>query len=227
MNQNSHHRVQVRRSYLNRVSESYNPDILKIEVYSDFKFDKQFARVEFLKKRLELNKEEIDKKSLSICSNLISHPLFLSSYNIAIYSAVNNEVDINEINKIAISLNKNVHYPRVSGEIIQFHKIDDLNQLVKGKFGILEPLENIKITPLDQIDLFVLPGICFDKSGNRIGYGYGYYDKSLENISHTKKIGLAYSFQVVEALKSDTRDKPVGYIATEKGILNTCSKGGY
>ena len=60
----------------------------------------------------------------------------------------------------------------------------------------------------------IIPGICFDKSKNRIGYGKGYYDKYLSN-TNIKKIGLCYEEQITKEIKSDKTDIRLDYLITE------------
>ena len=91
-----------------------------------------------------------------------------------------------------------------------------------NKFGILEPASSKKdVTP----DLIIVPLISFDKYLNRIGYGKGYYDRSLKKISKKKKkiisIGIAYSFQKCKKIPVNKHDFKLDYIFTEKGIINS------
>ncbi len=72
--------------------------------------------------------------------------------------------------------------------------------------------------PIDKIDILIVPGIAFDKKGNRLGYGKGFYDRLLASKQTKFSIGLAYSFQIVENLPSDLHDKKLDAIASEDGI---------
>jgi len=86
--------------------------------------------------------------------------------------------------------------------------------LVKGRFGIMEPLPYGSV---DRIDLLVVPGIAFDRKGYRLGYGKGYYDKFLAK-KDVFSIGLAYFFQLVESLPKGKYDMKLDSVATEAGI---------
>ena len=94
--------------------------------------------------------------------------------------------------------------------------------LFVSKFGILEP-ENSKkqIVP----DLIMVPLVAFDKKLNRIGYGKGYYDRSLRKIKNTKKktiaLGIAYSFQKCKNIPVNKYDFKLDYIFTERGIISS------
>ena len=94
--------------------------------------------------------------------------------------------------------------------------------LYVNKFGILEPKNSKKkIIP----DLIAVPLVAFDSNLNRIGYGKGYYDRSLRKISKIKKntvsLGIAYSFQKCKKIPVNNHDYKLDYIFTEKGIINS------
>ena len=94
--------------------------------------------------------------------------------------------------------------------------------LYVSKFGTLEPLKLKKdITP----DLIMVPLVAFDKNMNRIGYGKGYYDRSLQKINKKKKnkisIGVAYSFQKCRNIPTNKHDFKLDYIFTERGIISS------
>jgi 5-formyltetrahydrofolate cyclo-ligase len=70
---------------------------------------------------------------------------------------------------------------------------------------------------MSNIDILIVPGIAFDKKGNRLGYGMGFYDRLL-SYERTFSIGLAYSFQLLENIPYDKYDKRLDAIASEDGI---------
>ena len=94
--------------------------------------------------------------------------------------------------------------------------------LYVSKFGILEP-ENLKkdIIP----DFVIVPLVAYDNKLNRIGYGKGYYDRSLRKIKNEKKemvtLGIAYSFQKCKNIPVNKHDFKLDYIFTERGIISS------
>ena len=78
-------------------------------------------------------------------------------------------------------------------------------------------MEPLPYSPVDSMDLLVVPGIAFDKKGYRLGYGKGYYDMFLAKKKVTS-IGLGYSFQLLELLPKGKYDKRLDAIATEDGV---------
>ena len=105
---------------------------------------------------------------------------------------------------------------------MSFHPWIFNEPLYINKFGILEPKNSKKkVTP----DLIMVPLVAFDSYLNRIGYGKGYYDRSLRKIKKIKKntifLGIAYSFQKCAQVPVNDNDFKLDYIFTEKGIINS------
>ena len=91
-----------------------------------------------------------------------------------------------------------------------------MGELEVGAFGVSEPKDK---TPFDKraIDLVIVPGVVFDKSGNRIGYGKGYYDRFLKDMT-CFKTGVCHSFQLIEEIECEEHDVKMDMIVTERGI---------
>lgn len=100
--------------------------------------------------------------------------------------------------------------------------ISDLeSDSLKGRYGILEPKENTQRVPIQDIEVFVVPGIAFDGQGHRLGRGGGYFDRYLAGLkSFQIKIGLAFEIQVCEGLTVDRHDIKVDILITEDRVLN-------
>ena len=97
--------------------------------------------------------------------------------------------------------------------IVQINKFEDLEV---GYYGILEPKENKLIVDETTIDSSFLPGLAFDKKGGRVGYGGGFYDRFLrKSRKDSRKIGLAYSFQVLEEVPMEQDDEFIDGIITD------------
>ena len=94
--------------------------------------------------------------------------------------------------------------------------IADISQLQKGAYGIFEPPQADK-AKISDINAVIVPGIAFDKKGNRMGFGAGYYDRSLSDFGGTK-IGICYDFQLLDKIYADSHDIPMDYIISEENI---------
>jgi 5-formyltetrahydrofolate cyclo-ligase len=168
-----------------------------------------------LKMRNKLNSQEVTKRSKTIQEHVINTEEFQRAEVVGAYFAIDSEVMTELIIGRAKMLGKKIALPRVEGYKIAFYELQLTNTLVKGRFGIMEPPP---YEPMDKIDMLVVPGIAFDKKGNRVGYGKGFYDRLLANKRTKFSIGLAYSFQLVENLPYDLYDKRLDAIASEDGI---------
>lgn len=170
-----------------------------------------------LAKRNSLSKQEIIEKSKKIVNSLLHLENYKKSKTIMFFVSFNNEVNTHDIIKSEIK-NKIVIVPKVEHHEIEPSVIIDFDNLITAKFGILEPIETMKIA-YKKIDLVLVPGIVFDKEGHRIGYGFGYYDKFLRKVPKAIKIGLAFDFQIVDKIPREMHDVSVDMIITEKRVI--------
>ena len=117
------------------------------------------------------------------------------------------EADVRELIALAVKENKTVYLPKVSGGDLELRRYEGENSLEKGAFGILEPTgEQLSDTDFSKIDLAIIPGMAFDKAGNRLGRGKGFYDKLLKNMPRTYKIGVCFPFQFLDSLPAEDHD---------------------
>ncbi|MDD5757432.1 MAG: 5-formyltetrahydrofolate cyclo-ligase, partial [bacterium] len=126
--------------------------------------------------------------------------------------------------KEALQQKKKVVVPKIkSKRTLAVYEIDNFNEdLQRGNFGILEPAHSKRRnTPETEIDLVVVPGVCFDrKKGTRIGFGAGYYDRFLQGIKDTAVlIGIAFEQQLAKGVPCMVHDVNMHKIVTERRIL--------
>ncbi len=168
-----------------------------------------------LERRNRLNSKEISKRSKTIQEFVINSKEFQPAKVVGAYFAFGSEVTTELIIEHAKILGKKVTLPRVEEDKITFYELSSTKSLTKGRFGIMEPPPYEQINEI--VDILVVPGIAFDKKGNRLGYGKGFYDRLLSG-KRTFSIGLAYSFQLLENLPHEKYDKRLDAIASEDGI---------
>lgn len=190
--------------------------------------DKKDFRLEMLRERQALGRDEVSRRSRIIQERLLELPEWREAERVLLYMPVRNEVDVLLLLSEAWSRNMTVLLPRCRRDragimdIAQVHGLDDLSV---GLFNIMEPCEDRcpGLGPEEwDLDMAVIPGLAFDQRGYRLGYGGGYYDRFLPRAAETKKTvlaGLCFSFQLVEALPADDWDTPMNLICTEDQLV--------
>jgi len=176
-------------------------------------------------------KEQSKKRSLintSIISNntfykkLGKYEWFNSSKIVASFLSIKSEISTNALNQYLLSLGKILCLPVIENnkEILIFKRYCIGDELKIGKFGVREPVNSQTYLP----DIIFVPCLAFDKNGFRLGYGGGYYDKSIAYFYSIKhkfiSIGLAYEEQQVNNVVHDDLDQKLNYILTEKQLYN-------
>ena len=182
---------------------------------------KSSIRAKYLAERTSLRTHHCLTVSVNIQEKLVKLNMFSRARCIALYSAIRNEVLTDTLANCALKMGKRVAFPRIDGEELEFIEIVNLCDLAPGTFGVHEPTGNIRVT-LNDLDLMVIPGVVFDRSGHRLGYGRGYYDRTLKNCPHScKTIGFAYDFQLIDSLPIvEEHDQKLSLLITEKRVLN-------
>jgi len=181
---------------------------------------KNIIRHRVLSNREELSRKDIMAKSAIIIEKLKKTDYYRQANNIMIYASFKNEVDTLELIEGMIREGKRVFIPLTVNETkaLLVSEIIDINEdLEIGNFGVLEPKKDKeRIVEPDILDLIVIPGVCFDKRGYRIGYGAGYYDRFLSKLPKIPRLSLALQLQMVDEVPEDYYDIPVDYIITEE-----------
>ena len=188
------------------------------------KMHKEHMRQIMLGRRNGLSRDEVKGLRYKIEIKLFSWEKFLSCDHILYYLSFGNEVRTDAMIVRSLSLRKKVYVPRIlkSAGKLEICEIENLEKgFVLNSLGIREPCGiNLKTISSNKIDAVVTPGLAFDSSGCRIGFGGGYYDKLfLELPDKSLRIGVAYDFQRVGSLYQDPWDKKVEKVITEKNTL--------
>ena len=186
------------------------------------KHEKSYLRnISLLKRKKKYLK--VKKFNFNLIFKLINKHFYNKKITIAGYYPSNYEVDILSFLKEASRKKFNIALPVIKPLNKMNFKPWIFNEpLYVNKFGILEPKNSIKkIIP----DLVMVPLVAFDNQLNRIGYGKGYYDRSLKKIKKNKKnsisLGIAYSFQKCSNVPVNKYDFKLDYILTERGIISS------
>jgi 5-formyltetrahydrofolate cyclo-ligase len=132
------------------------------------------------------------------------------------YHALPDEADPALLLERLVELGCHIAYPRVAGKglPLDFHRVPDGEVLAPGAFGIHEPLDS---WPRAAPDMLLVPLLAFDTSGHRLGYGGGFYDRTL-TLFNVPAIGIAYAGQQVALLPHMTHDQRLNAVLTERGL---------
>jgi 5-formyltetrahydrofolate cyclo-ligase len=183
------------------------------------KLDKAAVRKMMIRRRNDLTPDEVVDFSGKIEKNLFSCEDFLIRDSFLYYLSFGKEVRTDEMIACSLKLGKRVYVPRIA-EAENKLEICEIKSLDTGfhinDFGIREP-SGVPAASPNKIDVIVTPGLAFDSSGGRIGFGGGYYDKLfMELPGNSLRLGVAYDFQIVDSLHQDVWDKKVQKVFTEK-----------
>ncbi len=151
--------------------------------------------------------DDLRRLSLPVIERLMAHPRFVAARTVMLYHSLADEVDTRLLlNTVS---DKRVLLPKVTGEgIMELRVYTGPDDLSIGAYGIMEPAGCL-FTDYSAVDLAVVPGMAFDKSGNRLGRGKGYYDRLLPLIGYKYKIGICFPFQLLDSIPVEPTDVPV------------------
>jgi 5-formyltetrahydrofolate cyclo-ligase len=156
------------------------------------------------------------ERSAKIAQNLFKTEMFMRAQCVFTYVSFKNEVDTLGIIRKIIG-KKEVVVPAFNDSSMQLSLLQKLSDLKEGRFGILEPRPCLPAR--SEIGLVIVPGIAFDRKGNRVGFGGGYYDRILKGIK-APKVALSYSFQVLPKIPSTKHDVRMDFVVTEDEVID-------
>ena len=174
--------------------------------------EKAALRKHLLEKRDATSAELRDIASEKIHENLKKNSSFINAENIACYFPIGSEVNTHNIMLDVLEQGKRLLLPKIIDDNIEFYIVSNLEKLEKGRFEIMEPKDSCERTK--KIDCVLIPTVGVSKSGVRLGYGHGYYDRFLSS-TDAMKISLTYSKQIVKSIPSDSHDIKIDWIVTE------------
>lgn len=164
--------------------------------------DKKELRLHIKNLKKQHSKEALKEQSELILNKLEENNLFIESKTVMLYSSLPDEVQTHDFLE-KWRHEKKIILPTVVGDDIIPVELSEETEFAVGDFNILEPQNK----PYDgDYDLIVVPGVAFDRNGNRIGRGKGYYDRFLCKHLNVKRIGICFDFQLVENVPTEDND---------------------
>ena len=185
------------------------------------KNNKIFFRQLFKKHRSELTDNEVKDLNKAIFINLLKTDLFKKTYyHIYLSNSLNNEVETDEVIKLLFKKNKRVYVPKIMGENLIHIEINKNTSYSENQFSVREPSSANTSDP-KIFDVVFIPLLAYDKSGERVGYGGGYYDRFLLNTKkNVLKVGLSFYEPVEKILNVEEHDIKLDYVITPKIVYN-------
>ncbi len=156
------------------------------------------------------SEENLYEKTRNAIEQIQALPAYESAETIMIYSALADEIDLS----VLVELDKTKRWvlPRALGDgIMLLFQFDNFEQLVDGKYGIKVPPATNHLVHKSEIDLVILPGLMFDKRGQRLGRGGGYYDRLLIDM-RAKTVGVCLAELMIEFIPKEEHDIAVDYV---------------
>lgn len=173
---------------------------------------KQKLRNSIAEERRRHSAEELAVKSAVVCERILRHPRIQEAKTVVAFWSLPDEPDISSVIDSLYAQGKDVLLPCVTSDTeMVLRRYRGEASMSPGAFGILEPHgEESDIATLQrQPSVVLVPGVAFDRDGNRLGRGKGYYDRFLKKAGQVYTIGVCHDFQIVEEVPRGEYDMPV------------------
>jgi 5-formyltetrahydrofolate cyclo-ligase len=164
--------------------------------------------------------------SHAIAERVLSLPEWSAARTVALFKPIvkKGEVDTTPLDRAAREAGKRVAYPVIEGgdELLAdcsmgFRFVDDPASFSDQGRGFPEPPRDGE--PVTELDLVIVPALAFDPEGYRLGYGAGFYDRSLPRFPGSRTVGVAFDFQLLMELPRGEHDVPVEVVVTDRRVI--------
>ncbi|MBU3681963.1 MAG: 5-formyltetrahydrofolate cyclo-ligase [Flavobacterium sp.] len=186
--------------------------------------NKSELRLEYKKRRAALTPEAIDEQSIAIANQLLKMSIWEHTYfHVFLPIEKQHEVNTEFILHLLAGKDKEIIVSKsdfATREMCHF-LLTDSTKIVPNSYGIPEPVSGLTV-PVETIEVVFVPLLAYDKSGHRVGYGKGFYDKFLKQCNpNTVKIGLSFFAPEEKIEDASTHDIPLDYVVTPDGVVGS------
>ncbi|HVW66901.1 MAG TPA: 5-formyltetrahydrofolate cyclo-ligase [Candidatus Peribacteraceae bacterium] len=183
---------------------------------------------ELLRQRIKERGSRVSDKdrlaeSRSICRRIVEN-LPAGPLTVCAYAAMRSEADLHTLlEELLARPGTRIFLPRFTRSFFEFREIHALDDLTPGRFNLPEPLPSSALLNLKDVTLALLPGIAFDRSGNRLGRGNGGYDRWLADLRKfnpdANVWGIALEYQLTDKIPVEPHDLPVDAVVTPRELI--------
>ena len=186
---------------------------------------KKAFRKKALATRRAIETEKKIKLDRIISDKLIAYFTDKSFEKVFAYMPLPDEIDIRPFLDRVLNKGHELYLPKVFGSDMRFFRVDEIDRLETGRYGIKEPPETAPEGTPSEKDLVILPGCAFDRRGGRMGYGGGYYDRYFSVCDKAALIAAAYSMTVYDDVPCDDNDIMYDVLITEDDNFDVITEG--
>lgn len=186
---------------------------------------KKSLRQRVLTERDQLTPALRSELNTAINQRLATLPEYRNARTVLCYMNIGSEFASEDFARQVLADGKILLLPRTNlqGKTLELYRVQDIHsQLAPGAWGIREPIVELcaRVLSLNAIEFILLPGVAFTRTGARLGYGGGFYDRLLADLQHRPPlVAGAFSTQVVQQLPQEATDRKVEWLVTEKETI--------
>lgn len=192
----------------------------------DLRAAKAQLRAEMKARRAELSPAAHEQQAAQAAHVLGALPQWVDAQVVCLYASFKHELGTHRLLQRALGEGKVLLLPRTRPDgTLSLHEVSDLSSLTSSHLGILEPTPSAPARPATAVDFFLVPGLAFDASGHRLGYGAGFYDRLLTQAKPTAfSVGYGFDFQVHPEVPVEAHDQALTAIVTPTGLVPKVSR---
>lgn len=175
---------------------------------------KKELRIKYQTLRNQMTAESCTEYSKTICERILTAEEYRQAKVVYAYYPLGNEASLLPVMEDCLKSGRKLALPKVNGADMDFFQITELSQVEEGCFHVMEPTTTRKVQETQA--LVLTPGVAFDRTGNRLGYGKGFYDRYFAQYPGLLRMGVAYDCQVGTLLQTQAQDIRMNILVTER-----------
>lgn len=180
---------------------------------------KRALRKRVLAARDALGPAEREARSAALRERVLSLPLWKRARTVHLFAPFGSEVDTVPLIRALLAEKRRALLPRVApGRVLEHCLVESEEDLAPGAYAIPEPGRHCVEVEPDEVDLVLVPGVAFDRSGGRLGYGGGFYDAFL-GACPAPRVALAFALQIVPVVPREGHDLLVHALVTDEELV--------